>query len=98
MTEDSIVSAMAELTAAVATEAEAARPPLLFEGGEIVLARLRRLWPELEGHELLASEDKVTAQVGALDEATASLWHLHKALVAARRQRQRDQRDLQRRA
>jgi hypothetical protein len=44
----------------------------------------------------MAYEDKVAAQVRTLDEATGSLWHLHKALVATRRQLQGHRPHLQR--
>jgi hypothetical protein len=33
----------------------------------------------------MAYEDKVAAQVHVLEEATSSLWHLHKALVRTNR-------------
>jgi hypothetical protein len=85
MQEDSTSSVMAELTAAAAIQEEAAYPPVLFECGEITLRRLRRLWRRLDDDATLAYEDKVAAQVRALDEAIARLWHLHKALVATRR-------------
>jgi hypothetical protein len=96
MVEPSFASAMTELKTAAAIQTEAAHLPLCFEWGEIVLARLRQLWRRLEDHEALAYEDKVAAQVRLLQEATASLWHLHKALVATRRDLMRHRRSLQR--
>jgi hypothetical protein len=96
MVEPSFASAMTDLKTAAAIQTEAAHLPLCFEWGEIVLARLRQLWRRLEDHEALAYEDKVAAQVRLLQEATASLWHLHKALVATRRDLVRHRRSLQR--
>jgi hypothetical protein len=43
------------------------------------------MWKQLEAHDALAYEDKVAAQMLILDEATSSLWHLHKALVRTNR-------------
>ncbi|HEX9870660.1 MAG TPA: hypothetical protein VGC99_19105 [Candidatus Tectomicrobia bacterium] len=97
MQEHDVPSAITELTAAAAVQMEAAGQLLLFEWGQVVLQRLHSVWRQLEGYEALAYEDKVAAQVRTLDEATGSLWHLHKALVATRRQLQRHQRDLHRR-
>jgi hypothetical protein len=96
MSDHYVPSAITELTEAAAVQTEAAGQHLLFEWGQVVLRRLHSVWRQLEGHEALASEDKVAAQVRTLDEATGSLWHLHKALVATRRQLQRHQRDLHR--
>jgi len=73
MQEGSAESAIAELTAAVAIQAEAAHQRLLFEWGQTVMTRLPWVWMQLEGHEGLAYEDKVAAQVRVLDEATTSL-------------------------
>jgi hypothetical protein len=89
-------STIADLTAAVAVQTQAAEQHLLFEWGQVVLQRLHSVWQQLEVYEAMAYEDKVAAQVRTLDEATGSLWHLHKALVATRRQLQRHRRDLQR--
>jgi hypothetical protein len=43
------------------------------------------MWKRLESVDTVAYEDKVAAQVQVLDEATASLWHLHKFLVRTNR-------------
>jgi hypothetical protein len=91
-------STIAALTAAAAVQTEAAAQHLLFEWGQVVLQQLHSVWRQLEIFEAMAYEEKVAAQVRTLDEATGSLWHLHKALVATHRQLQRHQRDLQRRA
>ena len=62
------------------------KPPLSIcsSSGAGVLQRLHSVWRQLEVYEAMAYEDKVAAQVRTLDEATGSLWHLHKALVATR--------------
>jgi hypothetical protein len=77
--------AVADLTEAAAIQAEVAHDRLALEWAQIVVTRLLTMWKRLEGHEALAYEDKVTAQVQILDEATSSLWHLHKALVRTNR-------------
>jgi hypothetical protein len=97
MQEHDAQSTIAALTAAAAVQTEAAAQHLLFEWGQVVLQRLHSVWRQLEVYEAMAYEDKVAAQVRTLGEATGSLWHLHKALVATRRQLQRHQRDLHRR-
>jgi hypothetical protein len=76
---------VADLTEAAAIQAGVAHDRLALEWGYIVLTRLLRVWKQLETHEALAYEDKVAAQVRILDEATSSLWHLHKALVRTSR-------------
>ncbi len=96
MQEYDMQSTIAALTAAAAVQAEAAGQHLLFEWGKAVLQRLDSVWCQLEAFEAMAYEEKVAAQVRTLDEATGSLWHLHKALVATRRQLERPQRELQR--
>jgi hypothetical protein len=76
---------VAELTEAAAIQAEITRDRLALEWGEIVVTRLLKVWKQLEGHESLAYEDKVAAQAHILDEATSSLWHLHKSLLRTSR-------------
>jgi hypothetical protein len=49
------------------------------------VTRLLRVWKQLEAQDGLAYEDKVAAQLHVLEEATSSLWHLHKALVRTNR-------------
>jgi hypothetical protein len=73
------------LTEAVAIQAEVAHDRLTLEWGQIVLTRLLTMWRRLESVDALAYEDKVAAQVQVLDEATSSLWHLHKSLVRTNR-------------
>ena len=77
--------AVAALSEAVAVQAEVAHDRLTLEWGQIVLNRLLTLWKRLESVDALAYEDNVAAQVQVLDEATSSLWHLHKSLVRTNR-------------
>jgi hypothetical protein len=58
---------------------------LALEWGHIVVTRLLKVWKQLEAPDGLAYEDKVAAQLHVLEEATSSLWHLHKALVRTNR-------------
>ncbi len=81
MREQNTVHAIAELTEAVAVQTELANQRLALEWGQTVFSRLLQVWLQLEAHEALAYEDKVAAQVRVLDEATSSLWHLHKLLA-----------------
>ena len=85
---------VADLTEAAALQAEVAHDRLALEWAQIVVTRLLNIWKQLEGHETLAYEDKVTAQVRILDEATSSLWHLHKALVHTNRRLKAHQQQL----
>jgi hypothetical protein len=61
-----------------------------------VVTRLLKVWKQLEAHDAMAYEDKVAAQVHILDEATSSLWHLHKALVRTNRTLKAHQQQLKR--
>jgi hypothetical protein len=81
----SVCKTVADLTEAVAIQAEVAHDRLALEWGHIVVTRLLKVWKQLEGQDALAYEDKVAAQVHVLEEATSSLWHLHKALVRTNR-------------
>jgi hypothetical protein len=74
-----------DLAEAAAVQAEIAHDRLALEWGHLVVSRVLKLWKQLEAHESLAYEDKVAAQVRMMDEASASLWHLHKALVRSNR-------------
>jgi hypothetical protein len=76
---------VADLTEAVAIQAEVTHDRLALEWGQIVVTRLLKVWKRLEAQDALAYEDKVAAQVHVLEEATSSLWHLHKALVRTNR-------------
>jgi len=85
MRADHLQSVMVALTAAAQIQAEASSQRLLFEWGQNMMERLRGVWEHIESLDTLAYEDKVTAQVRTLEEATSSLWHLHHSLVATRR-------------
>jgi hypothetical protein len=85
MEQQSVGQPLAELTEAVAIQAEVAHDRLALEWGHLVVTRLLKVWRQLEALDALAYEDKVAAQVHVLDEATSSLWHLHKALVRTSR-------------
>jgi hypothetical protein len=85
MEHQNVGQVVADLTEAVAIQLEVANDRLALEWGHIVVTRLIKVWKQLEAHDALAYEDKVAAQVRILDEATSSLWHLHKALVRTSR-------------
>jgi hypothetical protein len=85
MEQQNVDHVVADLTEAVAIQAEVAHDRLALEWGHIVVTRLLKVWKQLEAHDALAYEDKVVAQVHILDEATSSLWHLHKTLVRTSR-------------
>jgi creatinine amidohydrolase/Fe(II)-dependent formamide hydrolase-like protein len=85
MEQQSVGQTVADLTEAIAIQAEIAHDRLALEWGHIVVTRLLKVWKQLETHEAMAYEDKVAAQVHILEEATSSLWHLHKALVRTNR-------------
>jgi hypothetical protein len=85
MEQQSVDQAVADLTEAVAVQAEVAHDRLALEWGQIVLTRLLKVWKQLETPDGFAYEDKVTAQVRIIDEASSSLWHLHRALVRTNR-------------
>jgi hypothetical protein len=78
-------NAVADLTEAVAIQAGIGQDRLALEWGQIVVSRLLAMWKRLETVDTLAYEDKVAAQVQVLEEATSSLWHLHKSLVRTNR-------------
>jgi hypothetical protein len=86
--------AMAHLVEADILQEEFAQQRWALEWGELVFAQLVRVWNHLQNHEALAYEDKVTAQIRVLDEATSTLWCLHKPLVRARRQLRKHRQDL----
>jgi hypothetical protein len=94
MQADLLQPVMVELTAAATIQAEASGQRLLFEWGQYIIERLCGVWEQIENLDTLAYEDKVTAQVRTLEEATSSLWHLHHSLVATRRLLKRHQRSL----
>jgi hypothetical protein len=72
--------ALGDLAEAAAIQDELVHHRLALEWGKTLLDRVLRNWMQLEGHEGIAYEDKVKSQLNLLDEATASLSHLHKTL------------------
>jgi hypothetical protein len=80
MERQSCGDALAELTEAVSIQDELTHHRLALEWTKSLFDRLLRNWKLLETHEGIAYEDKVTSQLNMLDEAMASLWHLHKTL------------------
>ena len=85
---------IAELVEAAALQTDIMHHRLALEWGQMVFTRAVQLWNDIEAHEALAYEDKVAAQVHMLDEATDSLWRLHKMLTHTRRVLQQHRRHL----
>jgi hypothetical protein len=71
---------LTNLAEAVAIQDELVQHRLALEWAKTLLDRLLRNWMQLEGYEGIAYEDKVRSQISLLDEATASVSHLHKTL------------------
>lgn len=94
MDEDHVEGMIADLEEAAAIQQGFAHQRLALEWGQTLFGKLARAWMAIEAYESFAYEDKVALQVGVLDEATASLWHLHKAFVGTRRLLKRHQQDL----
>jgi hypothetical protein len=80
MEEQASGEALADLAEAAAIQDELVHHRLALEWGKTLLDRVLRKWMQLEVHEGIAYEDKVQSQLNLLDEATASLSHLHKTL------------------
>jgi hypothetical protein len=64
---------IATLTAATALQREATHQHLVFGWGHTLFTEVGRVWAHLDTAESLAYEDKLTAQVQVLEDATASL-------------------------
>ena len=77
--------AIDELAEAAAVQAELVGHRMALEWGQKLFNQLATTWMALEHYEGLAYEDKVAVQMRVLDEATLSLWHLHKRFVQANR-------------
>jgi hypothetical protein len=77
--------AIDELSEGVVVQAELVGHRMALEWGQKLFTQLVNTWTALETYEALAYEDKVAVQMRVLDEATASLWHLHKRLLKADR-------------
>jgi hypothetical protein len=89
--------AIAELAEAATLQGEVAQDRLALEWGQLLFTQLVRLWDCIETHESLAYEDKVAAQIRVLDEATTTLWRLHRTLAQTRRLLKRHQQNLRHR-
>jgi hypothetical protein len=76
---------LADLAEAAALQAEVAEHRLALEWGQALLRESVEVWKQIEAHEALAYEDKVTAQVRALQEVSLSLWYLYKRLSGSHR-------------
>jgi hypothetical protein len=85
---------IARLVKADVLQEEFTQERLTLEWGQLAFAELAQLWDHLQTHEFLAYEDKVQVQVRLLEEATATLWHLHKRLLQTRRLFQQHQQHL----
>jgi hypothetical protein len=77
--------AIDELAEGEAIQAELVGHRMTLEWGQKLFTQLVNTWTVLDTTETLAYEDKVAIQMRVLEEATASLWHLHKRLVQANR-------------
>ena len=77
--------AIDELAAGEAIQAELVGQRITLEWGQRLFTQLVNTWTVLDTYEALAYEDKVAVQTRVLDEATTSLWHLHKRLLQANR-------------
>jgi hypothetical protein len=77
--------AIDELTEGEAIQAELVGQRMTLEWGQRLFTQLVNTWTVLDSYEALAYEDKVAVQMRVLDEATTSLWHLHKRLLQANR-------------
>jgi hypothetical protein len=77
--------AIDELAEGVVIQAELVGHRMTLEWGEKLFSQLVHTWTALENYEGLAYEDKVAVQMRVIDEATTSLWHLHKGLLKANR-------------
>jgi hypothetical protein len=71
---------LTNLADAVAIQDQLVQHRLALEWAKTLLDRLLRNWMQLETYEGIAYEDKVISQVRLVNEAAASLSHLHKTL------------------
>jgi hypothetical protein len=85
---------LTNLAEAVAIQDELVQHRLALEWAKTLLDRLLRNWMQLETYEGIAYEDKVRSQVSLLDEAMASVSHLHKTLGRFSHQLKAHQRQL----
>jgi hypothetical protein len=81
MVEHASAEAMAALAEATAIQTEVTHQRLALMWTHMIVAELLDVWSHMEDHETLAYEDKVGAQVGLLQHASATLWHLQRELA-----------------
>jgi hypothetical protein len=77
------------LTTATMLQTEASHQRVVMAWGQTLFTEVRRVWAQLDTAETLAYEDKVTAQVHVLEEATASLELLYDTLESTCRRLRR---------
>ena len=85
MKEVTVEQVIDELADGEVVQEELASHRMALEWGQKLFTELVNTWTVLDTCEPLAYEDKVAVQMRVLDEATASLWHLHKRLLQANR-------------
>jgi hypothetical protein len=85
MKDSTAQQAINELAEGEAIQAELVGQRMTLEWGQRLFTQLVNTWSILDAYEALAYEDKVAVQMRVLDEATNSLWHLHKRLLQANR-------------
>jgi hypothetical protein len=96
MKEQGLDHAIVALTEAASRQEEVAAVQLMLTCGRHMITQSLLLFQQLETDEALADEDKVGVQLRVLQEASESLWHLHKRLSHTSRCLKAHQRDLQR--
>ena len=96
MKEQGLDHAIVALTEAASRQEEVAAVQLMRTCGRHMITQSLLLFQQLETDEALADEDKVGVQLRVLQEASESLWHLHKRLSHTSRCLKAHQRDLQR--
>ena len=69
-----------ELITAATMQTEAIQQRVVFAWGQALFTELYQVWTQLETEEAMAYEDKVTAQVHVLEDATASLEQLYSTM------------------
>jgi hypothetical protein len=80
MTRYSSGQTIATLTTGATLQTETTHQRIVLAWGQALFAELGRVWAQLDTEDTLAYEDKLTAQVHVLEEATASLELLSDAL------------------
>ena len=81
MKEQDLEHAIMAFTEAASRQAEVSAVQLMLRCGRHIITQSLLLFQQLGADEALAYEDKVGAQLRVLQEASESLWHLHKTLL-----------------